>query len=215
MSSDVTDKPGCTSDFEMYALNHGKKYECDAARLFFSVNPGCTPIGSCDKQHSFTIKFREDTNPEREMQITATPDQIFYTEDGKARLLEIKCPYRKYLDQTDIRSEEEAWSLFADKHYIQCQIQMLITHIKKAILMFYVPNRDGSMSENAAAWQIDEDPDYQAFLLSNIEQAYKEIELEQTDRYPIFRNEGAYNRVATHQSKQKSCELYWLTFLNE
>lgn len=191
-------------DFTRNAMYHGSNYEHDASLMFLDrMRYSWKPIGNVEEQLTYTVKYVNVGQPKsKPFTIGATPDLLLYSPADQSRaLLEIKCPYRKWLDQSDIYDEETAWSLLADKHYIQCQIQMLITQIQKCFLFFYVPHRDGSPSFNSCTWKIDADRPFQHFLLAQIEQAYQEVEKEERDKFALIRNEGAHNRVITHESK--------------
>lgn len=192
------------SDFEVNAKNHGHKFEKEAALLFQErMRHRLKPLTRSDEQLTFTMAFEGADKP---FHVGATPDQVYLDEEKhQMNLLEIKCPYRKWLDQSDISIEDEAWSLVSDKHYIQCQMQLLITKLKEMYLFFYVPRRDDAKSENTALWLVREDPAFQEFLLANIEQAYREIRNNFTSQYKTIRNEGTHNRTITSESKTRHC----------
>lgn len=202
----VQDDP---DSFEYAAKNHGSKHESAAVDQFFKHMPW-KKIGCSTTQFTvFTDYLMVDDPPKSQFTIAATPDQLVYNPEDPTdiRLLEVKCPYRKWIDQTNISDDDEAWSLFADKHYIQCQIQMLCTGLCEAFLMFYVPNRDSSESDNFRIFGISADPRYQHFLLSSIYQAYRELGDKSIEKFKIIANEKAHNAVITSESKMKSSRL--------
>jgi hypothetical protein len=196
----------CADSFLFQAQEHGRKFEKDACDLFFDrMKHSWNPIGSVENQITYTTKYR-NTCADDSFSIGATPDQLIYDPETKQlAILEIKCPFLKYRDQACIDDYENACSLLSDKHYIQCQMQMIVLSLKKAFLFFYVPQRDGSQSFNTCTWLIHEDPAYQQFLLSNIYQAYKELNSDEQEKFKIIRNEGPHNRVITHESKINHC----------
>lgn len=202
-------------DSESYpyrAQAHGKKYEAEACRTFLErFQYSYTPIGDIDKQVTYTVDFENigvplDHPVLKRFTIGATPDQVLWSDaEDKMSLLEIKCPYHKYLGCEAIDDQEEATALLSEKHYIQCQIQMLVLDIDKMFLFFYVPEKADVQPSSFCTWLIKRDQAYQQFLLSNIYQAYREVRLDEQDRFKVFANEIPLNRVVTYESKREHC----------
>lgn len=194
------------SDFERNAKQHGKKYEASACQKFLSrFQHEWFPCGSVDKQFTHSAEFRH-TGHQKTFKVGATPDLILWKEEKRA-LLEIKCPYALWLGAQSIVSMEEAGCLVSHKHYIQCQVQMMVLAIPEVYLFFYIPQRDGSESDNFATFLIQRDQEFQKFILSNIYQAYEELESGDEARFKTIRNEGAHNRVTTCESKREFCKF--------
>lgn len=193
--------------FAETAMAHGHKYETPGCGVFLDrMKYKFVPIGSIDRQLTYCISLKNESENHRAFTIGATPDQLIYEPiDDQLALLEIKCPYRKWLDQERIDNFETACNLLSDKHYIQCQMQLLILNLKSVYLFFYVPHRDGSTSMNVCSWLIRPDPAYQQFLLSNIYQVNLELWAGSTDRFKLLNGEGKHNREKTHESKSDHC----------
>lgn len=200
-------QPEIEDSYVKNAQQHGHKFEKEACEIFFDrMRYKWRPIGSISKQITYISKYVNKTDlAGTTITVGATPDQlIFDPEEKKLALLEIKCPYRKFLQQEQIGEFPSACSLLADKHYVQCQIQMLLLNLDEVYLFFYVPQRDGTQSFNTCLWLVRGDSAYQQFLLSNLYQAYADLIFGQS-RFKLLSGEGKHNKEVTGQSKKDHC----------
>jgi hypothetical protein len=187
------------NEFIKSAMDHGKKYEEQAATKFLSRFPNKWGLGDINNQYTFNAEFIHEESGEI-VHVGATPDLQLVGDDHC--LLEIKCPYRNWLTQVDISSKDEAHALMSDKHYIQVQTQLLVMALQRAFIFFYIPHRDGTESDNFCLWRVDEDPLFHQFLLSNFLQAYSEIDRNMESQFKTFRFEAAHNKATTRDSRE-------------
>ena len=195
-----------SNDFEISAKLHGKKYESRACQHFLAkMDPIWKPMGSINEQYTHSIDVLIN-NGESRFTVAATPDLIMYDEqEQKFALLEIKCPYHRYITKSSIRDEESANLLLSDKHYVQCQMQMLVTAIPEVYLFFYIPSPDEDPDNlNACIFKILPDTELHKFLISNIFIAINEGE----EKFKLMMREGAHNAQMIYNSK-----IHHATFL--
>lgn len=196
-----------TSDFLMTMLRHGKTHEPAASDAFFRwMGNTWEPIGTIQDQMTYTVKYQNNNpNDPDDLVIGATPDMLIWNPmEKRLALLEIKCPYTAWARKDDLSCYDNACSLLSDKHFIQCQVQMLVMQIPQVYLFFYSPSRDVFQTEddiNACTWLIKEDKEFQRFLLSNIHQVYKEAKEQKSEQFKLFMREGQHNGLIIHESK--------------
>lgn len=152
------------------ALKHGKKYEKQASEIFCKLfESELSPLGTIEEQYSYQATFAN--NNVVRFKISCTPDLILFDhKKKKSCLLEIKCPYTLWTNQT-----EPSLTQMNPSYYTQCQFQMLVMAIESCFLMVYVPKKEGEESTNYVIWKISRDPDFQTFLLSNVFQVNQEL----------------------------------------
>lgn len=190
------EEPDEENSFTRNALEHGRKYEKDAAAVFMELFKGrYLAIGNSSDQYTYRGKFGD-------FYLACTPDLLLFNKlDRKLELLEIKCPYLSYCKQECL--SDGLSGLPRPKHFIQCQVQMTVLGVDSSYLMLYVPNADGSTSSNTSIWKIDKDESFQKFILSNVQQAMIDLKDDQA-RWKLLRNEKAYNLQACMDSMSRS-----------
>lgn len=202
-------EPEVVSDFQRRAMEHGQRYEPKAADIFLDqYRHEWVPLGTTETQYSHLLDIKCMDEDETVFTIGATPDLLLSARNGRALcMLEIKCPYHRWLTQSEIFYEPEASTLVSEKHYIQVQMQMLVLGLKHCFLFFYVPDRNGEGTTNYACFKVEADQGFQDFLISNIYTAYRELKDEQVHRFKTIRNEGAHNRCIITESRRAHCKF--------
>ena len=200
------------SHFENVAMNHGQKYEAEASHAFFNWGQGdWCPLSTVDKQKTYISQYfnlNPNITQDRVISVGCTPDMIVQNRFTKEiALVEIKCPFLAFKSGKDLTQEEEAIAALSDKHYIQCQTQLLVLALYRCFLFIYCPSPEEPNSHNYCVWEITRDPDYQKWLLAAVFQAHVDIKEGDATRFKCIRNEGAHNRLVTIESKSQHCKF--------
>lgn len=192
------------NSFEEAAKNHGHRYEQEAA-YHFLYKTDLWPLGSSEEQYTHKITIRH-TGSGKIFDVVATPDLLVYDKKTqRVYLLEIKCPFKLWCENFCVESEEEEadgvpLDLLKVSYYIQTQFQMIVTGIKKAFICVYFPERAETGKASSAIFEVDEDLEYQRFLLMAVNQALDDMDSKNTKIWQLFKNERPHNHLLTVQS---------------
>ncbi len=183
--------------FEEAAKNHGHKYEQEAAYHFLDKTD-LWPVGAVDEQFTHKITVTHDQT-RKEFSIAATPDLlVFDPKTDKISLLEIKCPYKLWCEETI--PDDSGLGLLKLFYYIQCQFQMAVTSIDVCYVCIYFPPRGERDYGVSRSFKIAEDREFQRFLLMSVHQAIDDIESGDPKRWNLIKNERPHNTVAVVES---------------
>lgn len=191
------------SGYLQSCMDHGKYYEDTALKAFIKINEGKYQKIQ-DQQISFQVKVVPRSSKSSfvpSYYLIATPDALLRDRiHNKIVNVEIKCPKRAYDMGVNLRTKENAWSLFKRSYFIQIQHQMICTGIDVSYLIIFVPSK--TIENNMAIFRIYRDNQYIKYMLDNYFQAMKESENE--NKYKSESGEKQHNqnivdeRIKTH-----------------
>lgn len=100
---------------------------------------------------------------------SATPDMMIQNFKGTVFPVEIKCPYKSYIDGFNLSPE-----YIKSSHWIQLQAQMLLMGASYGFLCIYMPAR-GTESEQAIIWKVFGSKESHKFILDLTYNVYAKL----------------------------------------
>lgn len=181
------------SSFSYKAIDHGNQNEAHAARFirscpFFSDYE--FELTDNDGTWSITGTWRENATRKCFM-FSATPDMLIQDRMGVLVPVEIKCPYKAWIEGLDLTT-----SFMKPSHWLQLIAQMLLTGSKKGFLCVYMPMRS-ARPEQAIVWEVKLTRAAHDYVLNLVNETYDKISIcsEPEDFKKAFRAKNGEKKV--------------------
>lgn len=159
------------SSFSYSAMDHGNQTESIA----------CAFIRQCPVFSRFAFEQVENdgiwsltgtwrnNDKKKAFMFSATPDMLIQDRKGYLCPVEIKCPYKAWVEGLDLSSD-----FFKPSHWIQLMAQMLLTEARRGYLCVFMPER-GPKPIQTIIWEVRWTRAAENFILTLVDDTYEKI----------------------------------------